>query len=138
MNLREINVVADYPTLCKWWEGHGWPTLPAAILPKLGIMVEHDGLPVCAAFLYMDNSVGVCMMEWLTTNPEAPLKAIPTAIRILIDFMADRAKDMNYGVMLTTCRQPALARVYEKNGFERTDDAVIHLIKIIPLAPTPS
>jgi len=131
MNIREFNAEADYPMLAGWWRMHEWPALPAAILPKLGIVVEHAGEPVCAAFLYMDNSVGVCMMEWLTTNPEAPLKQIPTAIRVLIDFLGQRASEMGYGIMLTTCRQAALARVFQKNGFEQTDDSVIHLVKML-------
>lgn len=131
MNLREYTP-DDHPTLTAWWKAHGFPQLPPAILPKLGIIVEHDCAPVVAAWLYMDNSVGVCMLEWLTTNPDAPLKVIPTAIRVLVDFMWERANAMDYGVMLTTCRQPALARVYEKNGFLRTDDSVIHLLKTRP------
>jgi GNAT superfamily N-acetyltransferase len=134
MNLREY-IPEDHPMLTAWWKAHGFPVLPAAILPKLGIVAEHDGVPVCAAFLYMDNSVGVCMLEWLTTNPQAPGKHVPGAIRALVGFMAERAGAMNYGVMLTTCRQEALARVYEKNGFTRTDDSVIHLLKVIPLNP---
>ena len=135
MNVREFNAEADYSMLAAWWKAHGWPALPVAILPRLGIVVEHCGVPICAGFLYMDNSVGVSMLEWTTTNPDAPLKAIPTAIRVLTDFMAERAQEMNYGLMLTTCRQPALARIYEKNGFERTDEAVIHLVRVIKLNP---
>lgn len=137
MYLREFNADADYPMLAAWWKAHGFPALPAAILPKLGLVVEHDGKPVVAAFLYMDNSVGVCMMEWLTTAPDAPLKVIPTAIRALVDVMGQRAREMNYGVMLTTCRQAALARVFEKNGFEKTDESVIHLIKVLGLNAEP-
>jgi hypothetical protein len=135
MNVREFNVEADYPMLAAWWKAHGWPALPAAILPKLGIVVEHCGAPVCAGFLYMDNSTGVSFLEWLTTPPDAPVKLVPTGIRVLCDFMEERARAMNYGIMLTTCRQPALARIYEKNGFAKTDEAVIHLVKVIELNP---
>jgi N-acetylglutamate synthase-like GNAT family acetyltransferase len=135
MYLREFIAETDYPILVEWWKGHGFPVLPVAVLPKLGLVVEHDTKPIACAFLYMDNSVGVCMLEWLTTAPEAAPKAIPSAIRAIVEVMAQRAKEMNYGVMLTTCRQPALARVFEKNGFEKTDEAVIHLLKLIELQP---
>lgn len=136
MYLREFTT-ADYPMLCEWWKAHGFPALPLAILPRLGLVVEHESKPVVAAFLYMDNSVGVSMMEWLTTAPDAPMKVLPSAIRAICDVMKQRAREMNYGVMLTTCRQPALARVYEKNGFERTDDSVIHLIAVLGLDAEP-
>lgn len=131
MNLREYTP-EDHPMLTAWWKAHGFPQLPAQILPRMGYLVEHDGAPVVAGWLYMDNSVGVSMLEWVTTNPEAPVKVIPTAIRVLCDFMWERANAMDYGVMLTTCRQPALARVFEKNGFQRTDDSVIHLLRTRP------
>jgi len=131
MNLREYTP-EDHPMLTTWWKAHGFPQLPQAILPKFGLIAEHEGKAVVAAWLYMDNSVGVCMLEWLTTNPETPAKFVPTAIRVLVDFMWERANAMDYGVMLTTCRQPALARIYEKNGFQRTDDGVIHLLRCRP------
>jgi hypothetical protein len=121
----------DYPMLLKWWQGHGWQGVPEAILPKLGVVWEDDGRPVAAAWLYMDNSIGVCMLEWLVADPEAPGKAVLTAIRHITRFLQERASELNYNVMLTTCRQESLARVYEKiGGFTRTDDGMIHLIKI--------
>jgi len=36
---------------------------------------------------------------------------------------------MNYTVMLTTCKQESLAKVYEKSGFLQTDSEMIHLVQ---------
>jgi hypothetical protein len=120
----------DYPMVKSWWEAHGWPPVPGEILPKLGVIWEHEGVPVVAAWLYMDNSVGVCMLEWLVAAPDAPGKAVLRGIRHVVSFLQEEASRMDYNVMLTTCKQESLAKVYQKNGFNRTDDSMIHLIKI--------
>ena len=38
---------------------------------------------------------------------------------------------MGYTVMLTTCKQESLAKVYEKTGFQRTDSNMIHLVQLL-------
>lgn len=126
----------DHEMLATWWKGHGWDVVPAAILPKLGAVAfysnrvdQHEDLPVVAAFLYMDNSVGVCWLEWLVSNPQAPKLHVLRAIDAVIGFLTEEAKRLDYGVMITTCRQESLVRFYEKAGFQVTDKGVTHLIK---------
>jgi hypothetical protein len=130
MKVREY-VPEDHAMLATWWEGHDWPVVPQAILPKLGMMVHDGEIPICSGWLYMDNSVGVCMFEWLVTNPKATPMQAARGVKVLVNFMADRAKEMDYGVMLTTCRQASLARMYEKSGFMKTDENVTHLLKML-------
>lgn len=124
----------DYPMLCEWWRGHGWDPVHELMLPKLGVIVDEfdaDGfqMPIAASFLYMDNSCGVAMMEWTVSNPKAAGRSIFKAISTIIDFLAISAKEMGYSVILTTCKQPSLARVFQKGKFIRTDSEMIHLIK---------
>jgi len=128
-SIREINLDVDHPVLATWWEAHGWPVVPRAILPKLGVMALSGDMRVAAAFLYMDNSVGVSMLEWLVTNPDATGKQSLAAIGAVIGFLSERALEMDYGVMLTSCRQPGLARIYQHHGFEKTDEGVIHMVR---------
>lgn len=128
-SIREINLDADHPVLAVWWEAHGWPVVPRAILPKLGVMAMAGDLRVAAGFLYMDNSVGVSMLEWLVTNPDATGRQSLAAIGAVIGFLSERALEMDYGVMLTSCRQPGLARIYERHGFAKTDEGIIHMVR---------
>lgn len=133
LQLREYTP-EDYLMLATWWKEHGWDAVPMAILPKLGVIVESvDGeerTPIAASFLYMDNSSsGVSMMEWTVSNPKAPGRTTIKAINTIVEFFSLSAKEMNYQVMLTTCKQPSLARVLEKAKFIRTDSEMIHLIK---------
>ena len=133
IQLRLIEIEKDYPAFCDWWAGHGWPALPKSILPKRGVMAcdaAKDGAGVAAAWLYMDNSTGVSMMEWLVTNPQSGGKETLRAINAVIGFLTERALELDYGMMLTSCRQPSLVRVLEKNGFRKTDEGVTHLLKI--------
>lgn len=121
----------DYEMVSGWWEGHGWPPVPEVILPKLGVVVTAGGRGVAAAWLYMDNSVGVCMCEWIVTSPENAGRETIGGIRAALDFLESEAKENDYGVMMTTCKQPALARLLEKRGFEETDTDMIHLVKVL-------
>lgn len=122
---------SDYPMLAQWWVTHGWNPVPEPILPKLGIVYEDDDNqePIAACWLYMDNSVGVSMLEWLVTRPGLPGMQVIRSIKHMTKFMELEAKRMNYSVMLTTCKQHSLARLHEKNGFTKTDETMIHLIK---------
>ena len=130
MYLREYSP-KDYPMLARWWQAHGWPGVSQAILPKLGLILEDNGAPVVAGFVYMDNSVGVAFLEWVVGSPNASGKQIVAGIGHLIEFACRRVKEMGYGVLLTACKQDALVRLYEKNGFEKTDDGLTHLVKIL-------
>lgn len=121
----------DYPVLAEWWKLHGWAAIPANILPKLGAVAVKGDVPLCAAFLYMDNSVGVCWLEWLVSNPKASPFEVMKGVRELMGFLEAQASVLGYGVMLTTCRQASLVRLYESAGFAKTDEGVTHLLKII-------
>lgn len=125
----------DHAMLMTWWNAHGFPGVSQAILPKLGLIIEDQGKPIVAGFLYMDNSVGVAMLEWVVGAPDCTGRQIVGGIGTLIDFMGKRAKELDYGVMLTACNKEALIRLYEKNGFVKTDVGLTHLIKVLP---TPS
>jgi hypothetical protein len=125
----------DYPMLVEWWAGHGWPGVPSAILPKVGFVAEDVQVgsvePLVAAWLYMDNSVGVCWLEWMVSNPKAEPVRVYRGIKGVTEFAEEAAKTHGYGVMLTTCRQQSLVRTFERSGFTKTDEGVTHLIKII-------
>lgn len=121
----------DYPMVFSWWDAHGWDAVPEPILPKFGVVAHRSGNAIAAAWLYMDNSVGVSMMEWMVANPESSARDVVAAIREIIEFLKQAAIKMDYGVMLTTCKQESLASLYERNGFQRTDSSMIHLLRVL-------
>jgi hypothetical protein len=119
----------QYEVVREWWVAHGWGAVPSAILPKFGVMAFFGETPLACAWLYMDNSVGVSMLEWMVSNPDASPRKVLKAINLIVDFMGKAAADMDYGVMLTTCKQESLAKVYERAGFARTDSEMIHFVR---------
>ena len=121
----------DYPIVSPWWPAHGWPMISEDVLPKCGIVVEDDeGVPRAASWLYMSNSNGVSMMEWTVTNPLNKPKESFRAVQTLVNAMRELAISLDYGVILTTSKNPALIRLYEKGGFTKTDEGVTHLLML--------
>lgn len=114
-----------------WWEGHDWPGVPPAALPRLGVVASVGGVPAAAAWLYMDNSVGVAMLEWIVTNPNNSPRDSIRAIRAVTEFLKDRARDLDYGVILTTCKQQSLLKLLERNGFQESDRNMFHAVAIL-------
>ncbi len=57
--IRLVDLSKDHGMACEWWKAHGWEAVPAVILPKLGAVAVIEDVPVAAAWLYMDNCVGV-------------------------------------------------------------------------------
>ena len=118
---------ADYPMLERWWQGHGWPAVPQRVLPPLGVIYKDTA----AGWLYMDNGgTGVAMMEWLVTDPAAPPRDAVRALLAVVEFLKTEARRMDYPIILTTCRQPALERFLVKAGFQTTDREMIHLLGV--------
>lgn len=119
----------DYPILQGWWSGHGWPPVPQRILPPLGVILDD----IAAGFLYMDNGgTGVAMMEWLVTNPEKKPFESARALSRVVGFLKSEAKRMDYPIILSTCKQPGLARLLNREGFVTSDREMIHLLGVFP------
>ena len=131
ITLRFFDAEQDYPTVSEWWRAHGWEPVNIGALPKLGIIAEDEAKEgVCAGWLYMDNSCGVSMLEWMVTSPkQTPLRSVK-GLSALIRFMQEEAERMDYRVMLTSCRQDSLGALLERHGFQKTDDAVKHFLYI--------
>jgi hypothetical protein len=138
MKVRPVNLDEDYDTLALWWESHGWQAVPRKFLPALGVMVESDaGDKLAAGFVHMCNSSPVCWLEWVVANPRNRPTVSLLALKAVVGAAKDAVASLNdgvhgYGPMLTTCRQPALARFYESMGFKRTDENVMHLVCMVP------
>lgn len=115
--------------LAQWWTEHGWPVIPARIIPPFSwLAVDADGRPRAFACAYLDNGgTGVAMLEWIVTDPTNTPRESLKALNTLLPFMRDHLRDeLDYPVILATCRQPALSRILEKHEFRKTDESVIH------------
>jgi hypothetical protein len=118
---------ADYPMLASWWAGHGWQAVPKVVLPRCGVIAGEKA----AGFLYMDCSAPVSILEWLVTNPEAKPKDAYQGLKMCVEFLQGEAQAFGKPVILSTCKQESLAKFLEKQGFERTDEQMIHFAKFL-------
>lgn len=116
---------AHYPIIAGWYASRSREPVPEAILPKLGVIVA-DGGPAAAMWLYMDNSVGVCFLEHVSTRPGLCRKAAREAIAFGVGFLKERAAAMGYGVMVCHTT-PVLARFVEKMDFVPTGAGLVSL-----------
>lgn len=128
------DVTPIHEELSRWWVAHGWSPVAVPVLNAgLGFVAEEDGRPLAYACLYMSNRGGVSMLEWLVANPDvSPVIAVRSIARLL-PFICNEAKEMNYGIVLSTCRQEGLGRMLESALFQKTDDNVSHYLRIIPM-----
>src|SRR5688572_16264398 len=60
----------DYPMVCQWWDDWKWPRIPESSLPQVGVVVENEGSPVCAAWIYRTDS-DTCLVEWFISDRTA-------------------------------------------------------------------
>lgn len=117
--MRHYDAERDYEMLRHWWLCHSHSAPPSMkMLPKLGVLasLELNGEPSAAAFLYMDNSTGVCWIEYPVTRPGMKLSETRQALGEICNYLKGAAKSMNYGVMVAYTI-PAIARELQRHGF---------------------
>ena len=124
----------DYETLCGWWESWPkWVNPPKTFLPdngKGGLMVEKNGKPICAGFLYMTNSDAV-LLEWIVSDPEYRDKDRKQAIELLITSAEELCKQLGKVHMFTIGRSKHLINTHKKLGWTVDEDPSYEIIKNI-------
>lgn len=120
---------ADYATFSEWFIRHGSQAVPAAMLPRCGVVVVEEEMPLAAAWLYQDNSVGIAWMAWLVTNPDQPLFHVEQALRVLVQGCEAVAKGLDYGVLFTMTERPALGRFLQREGFAPNHQGMTQFFK---------
>jgi len=108
----------DYAVISPWWAGHGGALVPEGVLPKCGVVVVTEEAKLsAAAWLYMDNSVGVAWMSWMVTNPElGPIKAAKT-LGVLLGAVEVICDEFDYGILFTMTESKGVGQWLCRQGF---------------------
>jgi hypothetical protein len=109
----------DYNMLEKWWLGWGWPVVSKDILPDNGtggVMIEHEGKPIVAGFIYWSNS-GMCWFDWVISDPKGNKRARPFAVKFLIETVEKMVKDAGKKCIMSISRSNSLLKIHEKLGW---------------------
>ena len=123
----------DYETICGWWKWWRWPVLPKDMLPdngKSGFMVEKNGAPIVACFLFLTNSKGA-KLEWVVSNPEYKKNDRKTAIEMLINGAENICKDLGYKYIFSIGRNKHLIDTHKKLGWFVDKKQSYEIIKTI-------
>lgn len=135
MRSRVINVHKEdaelMPVFESWWLGHGVKTVPVAILPQCGVLVEGDEGSLAVGWLYMDNSVGVAWEAWVTTSPALRGLEVLAVLGYLNESLEEVADELGYGLLFTMSDRPSLVRYFERHGWERNHSGMTQLFKAI-------
>lgn len=112
----------DHKTLCSWWRKRGWPELPLAMLPNVGVIVEEKA----AAFL-IQTDTAVAWLEWIVSDPEAENtgEAVSEAIHILTKV----AKELGFAVVMTSINNKRLEQRFENEGYVAQDVDMTNMVR---------
>ena len=134
MQVREIDLKADYETISGWWDKWSWPIVPQAILPDEGIMVESDsGEPVATGFLYLTNSK-VAIAEWIVASPEIERSERAKALDLLIDnlcLLAEVHSKTHVFSFFEGKSLSGLIKRFKEHGFAEADTGMTHLVRVM-------
>ena len=114
MQDRSWNRDEDYATLVKWWKQWEFGVVPKECLPPDGIIVEDNGLPICAGGLYIGEGTQFAFMEWIVTDKNADARRTHTALKMCIDRIMDLAKSKGIKLVYTATKEQALHKRYTK------------------------
>ena len=121
---------SDWDTLVSWWDAWPeWTTPGKDFLPENGtggLMVEKDGTPIIAGFIYKTNSSSV-LLEWIISNPDYREKDRKQAVELLITEAEKLTKELGYKYMFTIGRNKQLIETHKKLGWF-VDDKPSHEI----------
>lgn len=125
-NLKE----SDWDMLVRWWDAWpNWYTPAKDFLPNNGtggLMVEKDGRPIIAGFIYETNSSSV-LLEWIVSDPEYRDNDRKQAVELLITEAEKLTKNLGYKYMFTIGRNKNLIETHKKLGWT-VDDKPSHEI----------
>lgn len=114
MRIRPWDRDSDYDTLVRWWNDWEFGVVPKECLPPAGIMVEKDGMPVCAGGLYIGEGTQFGFMEWIVTDKKADQRVAHRALKECIDSIMRMAKDRGIKLVYTATKEQALHKRYQK------------------------
>ena len=93
-----------------------------------GIMIEKNGQPIVAGFIYETNSASI-LLEWIVSNPDYRDGDRQQAVEMLIIEAEKRTKELGYSYMFTIGRNKNLIETHRKLGWHVDDKPSHEIIK---------
>ena len=125
METRIFDIQSQYSILDEWARARGSTAIPKDIIPKLSLIVVDGDEYRAFTSLYMDNSIGVAMMLWTTTNPKNTPKQSKRALDYLLTAAKKALAEHGYFVLMTATGVRSISRFLRKDGFKILEKAEI-------------
>jgi hypothetical protein len=115
IDIRMFELTKDYPPF-QSWHPQGMMAPPMQILPAVGSMVEIDGKPAAAGFLYLATDSPCSVIEWIMANPEMKPRDRHSAISHVLSSLKEAAIAENHPVVFLHSIG-GVAKVAARSGF---------------------
>jgi len=123
---RKFDLSKDYDILVSWWRAHDSFPPNREHLSPIGIVVEVEGKPVCAGFLYNTDSK-ICVFEFVVSNPEATKDDRHKSLNYLIKTVQSLAKELKYTLIYTSVNIESYIKKLKNAGFIEADRNQTHM-----------
>tara|TARA_Y100000389_G_scaffold190167_1_gene214732 strand:+ start:3182 stop:3586 length:405 start_codon:yes stop_codon:yes gene_type:complete len=124
----------DYNILKEWWDfWPGWEAPPKDLLPNDGtggVIVEKEGTPIVAGFLYTTNSKMV-LLEWVISNPKYRESDRKDAIYVLITACEKIIKELGYRYAISITKNQNLINKHKDLGWKQDEKPSYELVKVL-------
>lgn len=128
MKLVAFNELSHYPHMLLWWSERGFPSTPLWLLPPAGLVLELQGQPVCAGFLYGSDG-GCSQITHLVSDKTVDYALRSEALDTLIMALHNLAHARGFRMVSGATNLPGLIQRYERLGFQTFDKNITILGK---------
>ena len=117
--------IGDFQLVESWVNAHAREAVFAeTTIPPVGVIVESDGEPVAACWLYLSAGIGVGFLEMPVTRPGTKLEDAVTFLGHALAALEEIARSHNYGVLMATTPKGIGHVLMRKFGYKLVGDRV--------------
>ena len=102
--------------MLKSWSPDDFP-IPE-LLPKLGVIVKEEGVPLCFIAADMSNSIPRAIIDSLQTNPKVSILKRFKAVKLAENFLCRELKELGYSYIQGFSKKAGVACLSQKCGYE--------------------
>ena len=120
----------DYSLVKSWWDSFEEPAPNEDMLPTESTFIyEVKGIPALCVTLYFTNTKQFCMIDNFVRNPSFDDKNRRHAIKELLAYITNVAKDNGYKSVMCMGYRPCTIKLYKELGFTQTMSGVSTFIR---------
>lgn len=131
MEVRLLKTKGFYPTMKKWWDGHGFPCVDIYLLPEYTFVcfIRHS-VPIYSMCFYNTDS-NIAWVGWQISNPDIDMELKKGGLKLLFEEVEKYAIYNNYKALFTTSKHLSVEKTLKDVGYSLGDNNVNHYLKII-------